>query len=92
MSTVTTQPVQKSLVTEENDVSEIADDVQRVALEAKSEDTQAKSTPPASSNRPWHVYTRREIVNLSASPLVKCPEGMPAFKDWFGSVLFRNCF
>ncbi|GJJ13782.1 hypothetical protein Clacol_008039 [Clathrus columnatus] len=30
------------------------------------------------------VYTRRHILNLSSSPLVQRPEGMPALKDWFG--------
>jgi len=47
------------------------------------------STSPNKSSCPTKgviVYSRRHILNLSASPLVQRPEGMPALKDWFGCV------
>ncbi|KAI0778094.1 hypothetical protein BD413DRAFT_683932 [Trametes elegans] len=34
--------------------------------------------------RPLRVYSRHDILQLSKSPLVTLPEGMPALKDWFG--------
>lgn len=50
------------------------------------------TTPPAlpldkthdDPQRPMIVYTRAQLLYLHNSPLVKPPEGMPAFKDWFG--------
>lgn len=43
-----------------------------------------------STLRPLIVYTRKELIHLSTSPLVKVPDRMPAFKAWFGCVRFRG--
>ena len=32
-------------------------------------------------------YSRRELLWLSRSPLVKVPDAMPTLKDWFGLVI-----
>ncbi|KAF8609305.1 hypothetical protein BDV93DRAFT_139782 [Ceratobasidium sp. AG-I] len=40
--------------------------------------------PPELNTRSFVQYTRAELLYLSKSPLVKIPNGMPAFKDWFG--------
>lgn len=34
--------------------------------------------------RPLIMYSRSQLLFLHKSPLVKIPNGMPAFKDWFG--------
>ncbi|KAI0374258.1 hypothetical protein BV20DRAFT_1049086 [Pilatotrama ljubarskyi] len=49
---------------------EVATDVQQKTSES----------PP----RPLRIYPRHDVLHLSKSPLVGLPEGMPAFKDWFG--------
>lgn len=51
---------------------EVAADVQQ-----KTSDTPA---------RPLRVYARYDILQLSKSPLIELPEGMPTFKEWFGYV------
>lgn len=38
------------------------------------------------TSRPFITYTRSQLLHLHKSPLVKVPDGMPAFKDWFGCV------
>ncbi|OJT11833.1 hypothetical protein TRAPUB_11628 [Trametes pubescens] len=42
---------------------------------------QQTSDTPA---RPLRVYARYDILQLSKSPLIELPEGMPPFKEWFG--------
>jgi len=37
--------------------------------------------------RPKQVYTRRQLLSLFKSPLVKPPPDMPDLKQWFGSVV-----
>ncbi|KAG8693189.1 hypothetical protein FRC08_009273 [Ceratobasidium sp. 394] len=39
---------------------------------------------PEPATRPFVQYTRAELLHLSKSPLVKIPDGMPPFKEWFG--------
>ncbi|TDL28665.1 hypothetical protein BD410DRAFT_781186 [Rickenella mellea] len=41
-------------------------------------------------NRRLIVYTRRQALRLSQSPLVKPPDGMPPLKDWFGESNEHN--
>ncbi|KAG8219944.1 hypothetical protein J3R82DRAFT_949 [Butyriboletus roseoflavus] len=36
---------------------------------------------------PFIMYSRSQLLFLHKSPLVQLPCGMPALKDWFGSVL-----
>ncbi|OSD03522.1 hypothetical protein PYCCODRAFT_1476918 [Trametes coccinea BRFM310] len=43
-------------------------------------DQKISDSPP----RPLKIYARPDLLFLSKSPLVGLPEGMPAFKDWFG--------
>ncbi|KAH9486768.1 hypothetical protein JR316_0000833 [Psilocybe cubensis] len=45
---------------------------------------QHDEAPPPSA-RPIRKYTRRQLVLLSASPLVKPPLNMPELKVWFGT-------
>lgn len=53
------------------------------------EDTSSKATD---APRPFYIYTRAQALHLSKSPLVRCPQGMPDFKDWFGWVSSPICF
>ncbi|KAG9101318.1 hypothetical protein FRC06_003194 [Ceratobasidium sp. 370] len=46
-------------------------------------DPPPKKTPEPNA-RPFVQYTRAELLHLSKSPLVKIPDGMPPFKEWFG--------
>lgn len=61
------------------------------SLDAPSEFVSANgSLGENSTPRPFIVYTRKELIHLSTSPLVKVPDGMPAFKVWFGCVRFQG--
>ena len=54
MSTLTAQPVVKTEKFEENEeVSELVDDVQRITLEGKLEDTQAKPSSSSPDGIAW---------------------------------------
>ncbi|KAI0361725.1 hypothetical protein OH77DRAFT_1417997 [Trametes cingulata] len=67
----------------EDPVDAVVDVVAKASLQDEvAVDIQQKSSdsPP----RPLHVYARHDILHLSKSPLVELPEGMPAFKEWFG--------
>ena len=37
-------------------------------------------------SRPLIIYTRKQMLALSKSPLIKIPDGMPQFKAWYGYV------
>ncbi|KAH8120141.1 hypothetical protein DFH11DRAFT_1558531 [Phellopilus nigrolimitatus] len=68
-------------------VDALVDELEKADIESSSEaeDTQsneADSTP----SRPRIVYTRRQLLYLSQSPLVRPPDGMPTFKSWFGEL------
>lgn len=56
---------------------ESSGDAQVQATSSKAEET---------NPRRLIVYSRKQILYLSKSPLVKPPDGMPSFKSWFGSV------
>lgn len=64
------------------------------SLEEPSGSTGAKgSSDENNTPRPPIVYTRKELIHLSTSPLVKVPDQMPSFKVWFGCVRFQGfCF
>ena len=55
-----------------------------------AEGTLAESTFQEGSNipqptpRPFVAYSKRSLLLLSRSPLVKPPAGMPELKEWFG--------
>ncbi|KAG8742985.1 hypothetical protein FRC10_000555 [Ceratobasidium sp. 414] len=46
-------------------------------------DPPSEKTPEPNA-RAFVQYTRAELLRLSKSPLVKIPDGMPPFKEWFG--------
>lgn len=68
------------------------------ATETESSSQDATTTPPDSNEgsssehsdqppsppRPLRKYSRKQLVRLSASPLVKPPDNMPELKVWFG--------
>ena len=64
----------------------LAESLQKSGLQGDSEDTQAVAQAEPPDFRPRIVYTRKQLVLLSQSPLVKPPDGMPEFKAWFGLV------
>jgi hypothetical protein len=45
------------------------------------------SGPNPSPPKPLISYSRRELLFLSKSPLVKPPPRLPPLKDWFGPVI-----
>ncbi len=49
-------------------------------------DSTAGFQPPKSlpTPHPMRRYTRKQLVSLSESPLVKPPPNMPELKVWFG--------
>ena len=77
LSTANTQAPHKA-----NSVQDVVEAVAQVSLqdEVAANINDKTTTPP----RPLKVYTRYELLHISKSPLVGLPEGMPAFKDWFG--------
>ena len=71
--------------TNANAVDDVVEAVAKVSLQDEvAADVNDKTT--GSPPRPLRVYTRYEVLHLSRSPLVGLPQGMPAFKDWFGCV------
>lgn len=84
----THDPVQNAATT----VNELVADLQKAELQS-SDDTmeQAPSTATMDSSRPSRpiIYTRKQLLHLSNSPLVKVPDGMPSFASWFGCVAIR---
>ncbi|KAF5311761.1 hypothetical protein D9619_003016 [Psilocybe cf. subviscida] len=50
-----------------------------------TEGTSEHPDKPPSPPRPLRKYSRKQLVRLSASPLVKPPDNMPELKVWFGS-------
>lgn len=63
---------------EKTDIQELSD--------AQTEATQPPDDAAPSSPRPLVIYTRKQLLRLSKSPLVKAPAEMPDFKSWFGCV------
>lgn len=72
-------------------VEELANELEKTdiqnASDTQSEDTQPPDDAEPSSPRPLIIYTRKQMLHLSQSPLVKPPAGMPDFKSWFGYVV-----
>ncbi|KAI5122602.1 hypothetical protein M0805_004816 [Coniferiporia weirii] len=54
--------------------------------EAQTEDAQPAIDAEIHASRPRIVYTRKQLLHLSQSSLVKPPDGMPEFKSWFGEL------
>jgi len=63
----------------------ISDSLSNLALQShdlpKEPPLQPQNDP---TPRPLIMYSRSQLLFLHKSPLVKIPNGMPAFKDWFG--------
>ncbi|KAI0762895.1 hypothetical protein C8Q74DRAFT_1206773 [Fomes fomentarius] len=78
LSTADTQTPPKA-----NPIDDVVEAVAQVSLQdevAANISEKNNNIPP----RPLKVYTRHELLHISKSPLVCLPEGMPAFKEWFG--------
>lgn len=76
---------------ESTTADKLADALAKVEIESQDSsllvnDEKEQQQPP----RPLHIYSRIDALNLSKSPLVTLPEGMPALKDWFGYVKFAT--
>lgn len=67
-------------------VDALTDQLEETGIQSDAEDTQAVAEPEILDSRPRIVYSRKQLVHLSQSPLIKIPDGMPSFKSWFGSV------
>lgn len=79
--------------TDDNDLAEKLDKLELESPENSLEKPSASVGDNTSSGenntpRPLIFYTRKELIHLSTSPLVKVPDRMPAFKVWFGCVGF----
>ncbi|CDO72329.1 hypothetical protein BN946_scf184977.g26 [Trametes cinnabarina] len=64
-------------------VDSVVDAVAKASLQdevATDVDRKSQDSDP----RPLRIYTCHDLLFLSRSPLIGLPEGMPAFKDWFG--------
>jgi hypothetical protein len=66
-----------------NAVDDLADYVQKIAIQTEDDDSESSESPDAAP-RPFFSYSRPQILNLYKSPLVQVPEGMPELKEWFG--------
>lgn len=78
----------------QSSVEVLANELEKTGLQEHSddsdqpEDAQPPNDAATPSTRPLIIYTRKELLNLSQSTLVKPPVGMPEFKSWFGYVDF----
>lgn len=72
-------------------IAELENTVIQDHRSAEAEDTQTANDAQPPSPRPPIVYSRKELLNLSQSFLVKPPDEMPDFKSWFGSVVLASC-
>ena len=64
----------------------VADAVEKLSL-APSDNQGCPPAAKAETDSPPRLlirYTRKHLLLLSKSPLVKVPDGMPTFKSWFG--------
>lgn len=83
--TAATKPLDKSSqISQNGSVEKIAESLGKVSLQ--NDDTKSSPDKKDESPRLLHVYARPQILQLSKSPLVKQPDGMPALKEWFGCV------
>lgn len=85
----------------ETDNDELVEKLEKLEVESTESSEEEASTSAGdigssgedNTARPLIVYTRKELIHLSTSPLVKIPDRMPAFKVWFGCVRFEGfCF
>ncbi|KAI0079596.1 hypothetical protein K474DRAFT_1696309 [Panus rudis PR-1116 ss-1] len=79
------QPGSTSSPSQNVSPEQIADDFEKLNLQPQGQDsaTLSDQTTP-NSPRPLHVYSRRDLLLLSRSSLVKTPDALPALKHWFG--------
>ncbi|KAK7694557.1 hypothetical protein QCA50_001743 [Cerrena zonata] len=71
--------------TKNTTIDTLTDTLHKTTLEEHTtsvNDTNGKA--PETPSRKLHVYTRSQLLSLSKSPLVKTPNDLPSFKDWFG--------
>jgi hypothetical protein len=72
-----------------DNIGDLPVSVGKIVLQTEDdEDTSSKSSD---APRPLYIYTRTQALYISKSPLVRCPQGMPDFKDWFGWVSSQIC-
>jgi zinc finger CCCH domain-containing protein 13 len=66
-------------------VTNLAEDVGKLTLQDATDTQQNKDGQQFhDSEGPLYIYSIRQCLYLSKSPLVKAPDGMPLLKDWFG--------
>lgn len=77
-----------SLEIEQEIVDSVVKAVADISIQDSSkapDSSQALNTPGSKDNaKPVIRWPRLYLLRLSKSPLVKPPDEMPTFKDWFG--------
>ncbi|THH03828.1 hypothetical protein EW145_g5972 [Phellinidium pouzarii] len=67
-------------------IDALAAELENAEIQSSSE-AQAEATQHvAEGPRPRIVYSRKQLLHLSQSPLVNPPNDMPEFKSWFGEL------
>ena len=61
-----------------------ANPVKKIALQTEDDTEPSEHSTSDVFLPPFFSYSRSQILVLHKSPLVRCPEGMPELKDWFG--------
>ncbi|KAH0838443.1 hypothetical protein J3R83DRAFT_6754 [Lanmaoa asiatica] len=86
MSSSDNVPLQQS-----SPVVAVSDGLANLAIQPHSSSPVSQDSPQSPQNhpdsRPFIMYSRSQLLFLHKSHLVQLPYGMPALKDWFGSVL-----
>ncbi|KAL4064972.1 hypothetical protein V8B97DRAFT_1193294 [Scleroderma yunnanense] len=72
-------------------VDAVSDSLTNLSLQSSDLPKEPPSRPQNEPTpRPFITYSRSQLLFLHKSPLVKIPNGMPAFKDWFGTESDQN--
>lgn len=86
--TITEKPQEPTQDVSQTD--KLATELEKVDLDNSEEQGKDQATnshkAQDTTSRRLIIYTRKHLLHLSKSPLVKPPDGMPGFKSWFGSV------
>ena len=75
-----------SLEVEQETVDNIVKAVANISVQDSKAPESSQTTTAESKEhvKPLIRWPRPSLLRLSKSPLVKPPDGMPPFKDWFG--------
>ena len=66
----------------------VSDRLANFAIQSHDSSPVSQDPPQnCSDSRSFIMYCRSQLLFLVKSPLVRLPYGMPALRDWFGSVL-----